>query len=118
VTINKNQDLAVTNPTIKAAAIWARVSTHDQVEASIPSQVARCTDLLRHNGYNPTHIFTTNWTSLELSTCSEFQQLYKLVRDKQIGALAVFNRDRLQADAMERLSFLSECQEKGVKPLF
>lgn len=118
MTINKIQDLTETNPTIKAAAIWARVSTHDQVETSIPSQVERCTDLLQRNGYNPTHIFTTNWTSLELSTCSEFQQLYKLIRDGQIGALAVFNRDRLQADAMERLSFLSECQEKGVKPLF
>jgi site-specific DNA recombinase len=80
--------------------------------------VERCTDLLQRNGYNPTYIFTTIWTSLELGTCYEFQQLYKLVKDKQIGALAVYNRDRLQADAMERLSFLSECQEKGVKPLF
>ena len=118
MTINKIQELTAPNPAIKEAAIWARVSTHDQVETSIPSQVERCTDLLRCNGYNPTHILTTNWTSLELSTCSEFQQLYKLVRGGQIGALAVYNRDRLPADAMERLSFLSECQEKGVKPLF
>jgi site-specific DNA recombinase len=118
VTYNTIQNSTDSNPTIKEAAIWARVSTHDQVETSIPSQVERCTDLLRRNGYNPTYVFTTNWTSLELSTCYEFQQLYKLIRNKQIGALAVYNRDRLQADAMERLSFLSECQEKGVKPLF
>ena len=115
MTISKMQDTTEPRPTVSDAAIWARVSTHDQAETSIPSQVERCTDLLKRNGYNPTYIFTTNWTSLELNACYEFQELYKLVRDRKIGALAVFNRDRLQADAMERLSFLSECQEKGVK---
>ena len=102
---------------IKTAAIWARVSTHDQREASLPSQIDRCKAKLEEEGYTIAHTLFADWTSTDLFGCPEFQELRSLIKERAIDALAVFERDRLEAIGLQRLVFLSECKEAGVKLL-
>lgn len=100
---------------IKVAVIWARVSTHDQRETSLPSQVARCKEELARHGFTPLHILQADWTSLDLYSCPQFQQLRTLITNGEIQALAILDRDRLEAKGLQRLVFLSECRQAGVK---
>lgn len=100
---------------VKPAAIWARVSTHDQREASLPSQIDRCKAKLEEEGYTIAQTLFADWTSTDLFGCPEFQELRSLIKEKAIDALAVFDRDRLEAKGLQRLVFLSECKEAGVK---
>ena len=55
-----------------------------------------------------------DWTSLDLMACTQFQQLRRWVAWREISAVGVLDRDRLQAQGLQRLLFLSECQEHGV----
>jgi hypothetical protein len=50
-----------------------------------------------------------------LSNCPEFQELRGWINRKEIGALGIFDRDRLNAIGLQRLVFLSECKENGVE---
>jgi len=63
----------------------------------------------------PEFIFAVDWASLELSRCPDFLTLMDLVRHKAIAAIGVFDRDRLAAEGIDRLAFLSECREIGVE---
>lgn len=104
------------SPTIvKPAAIWARVSTQSQAETSLPSQISRCKEKLEQEGYSVTQTLAVDWTSLDLFSCPKFQELRSLIRNRGIDALAIFDRDRLEAKGLQRLVFLSECKESGVK---
>lgn len=100
---------------IKPAAIWARVSTPDQREPSLPSQIDRCRAKLEQEGYAVVNTLFTDWSSLDLFDCPQFQELRRLIKDEKIQALCVFDRDRLEAKGLQRLVFLSECKEAGVK---
>lgn len=111
----KSEEASSFLPKCKPAAIWARVSTRDQSETSIPSQVDRCKVLLEKEGYSATHILQADWTSIDLFSCPEFQQLRKLIANREIEALAIFDRDRLVAKGLQRLIFLSDCKEADVK---
>jgi len=102
-------------PSFKRAAIWARVSTSSQAETSLPSQVYRCRERLEHSGYVVAYVFEDDWSSLDLFASPKFQQLVNTIRNKEIEALAVFDRDRLEAKGLQRLLFLSECREAGVE---
>ena len=99
----------------KRAAIWARVSTRDQAETSLPSQISRCKENLEAGGYTIAYTFAVDWSSLDLFACPEFQRLVSLIKNKEIDALAVFDRDRLEAKGLQRLIFLSLCKEAGVQ---
>ncbi len=99
----------------QSAVVWARVSTHDQAETSLPSQVSRCKESLEQAGYTVTRILSADWTSLDLYSCSQFQELRELIRNREVAALAIFDRDRLEAKGLQRLVFLSELKEAGVK---
>ena len=114
-TKDTNRNLPQNPSRVKPAAIWARVSTHDQRETSIPSQIDRCKALLEQEGFTVSHTLCADWTSLDLFSCHEFQELRSLIKDRDIEALAVFDRDRLEAKGLQRLVFLSECREAGVK---
>jgi hypothetical protein len=100
---------------IKPAAIWARVSTHNQSETSLPSQVERCKARLERDGYSLIHTFQLDWTSTDLFACPQFQELRRLIINREIEALAVFDRDRLEAKGLQRLVFISDCKAAGVK---
>ena len=84
----------------KVAAIWCRVSTSDQREMSLDSQEAP-----------PRYVLKVDWTSLDLMACPQFQQLRGWIASGEISAVGVLDRDRLQAQGLQRLLFLSECQE-------
>lgn len=100
---------------VKPAAIWARVSTLDQAETSLPGQVSRCKEKLELAGYSAIQTFQVDWSSMDLYNCPEFQELMGLIRNKEIKALAVYDRDRLQAKGLQRLVFLADMEENGVE---
>ena len=97
------------------AAIWCRISTPDQM--SLDSQEAAVRAVLESQGFTvpPDRILKVDWSSLDLSACPEFQLLKQWVVDGAIDAIGVVDRDRLQAQGLQRLVFLSECQERGVR---
>jgi hypothetical protein len=99
----------------KVAAVWARISTEPQ--QSLDSQVARAKSELEKQGYivPPERILKVDWTSLDLFRCPQFQELRGWIQKKEIGALGILDRDRLNAIGLQRLVFLSECKEKGVE---
>jgi len=109
------ENITTTRSNFKKAAIWARVSTHDQKETSLPSQIDRCKERLLEAGYTITHLFQTDWSSMDLFSCPQFQELRRLIMNSEIQALAIFDRDRLQARGLQRLVFLSECKEAKVE---
>ncbi len=99
------------------AALWARVSTHDQREMSLDSQESAVLGCLTTKGYEvpAEYVLKVDWSSLDLMACQDFQQLRRWMADGNIHAIGVSDRDRLQAQGLQRLIFLSECQESGVQ---
>ncbi|MBI4283437.1 MAG: recombinase family protein [Chloroflexi bacterium] len=97
------------------AGIWARVSTEPQ--QSLDSQVARAKSELEKKGYTvpPERILKVDWTSLDLANCPQFKELRGWIQRKEIAALGIFDRDRLNAVGLQRLIFLSDCKEKNVE---
>jgi site-specific DNA recombinase len=105
----------MTDTTNRTAAIWARVSTDFQ--QTLESQVARAKAELEKRGYivPPDRILMVDWTSLDLFHCPQFQQLRGWIVKREIGAVGIFDRDRLNAIGLQRLVFLSECRDNGVE---
>lgn len=97
----------------KLAAIWARVSTPDQM--SLPDQIARCRARLEDAGYTVLHTFATDWGSMDLFSCPEFLRLRALMGNREVAAVATLDRDRLEAQGLQRLVFLSECRQSDVQ---
>ena len=99
------------------AAIWARVSTHDQRELSLDSQVSAVRRILVERGYEVPDwaVLKVEWTSTDLLACPAFQSLLAWVDAGRVNALGALDRDRFQAQGLQRLLFLSECQERGVQ---
>ena len=101
---------------VRTAAIWCRVSTSDQRELSLDSQEDAVRKVLEEQGYHvpPEYVFKVDWSSLDLMSCPEFQQLRRLVANGSITAAGTLDRDRLQAQGLQRLIFLTECRDLGV----
>ncbi len=99
----------------KIAALWARVSTSDQ--ASLPDQIARAREKLESEEYlvPADRVLAVDWNSLNLFDCPEFQRLYGWVKRKEVSAIGMLDRDRLQAEPAQRLAFLAECREEEVE---
>jgi hypothetical protein len=102
---------------MKEAAIWARVSTRDQAELSPESQVERVRAKLEKEGclIPPNRILKADWTSMDLFACPDFRRLQGWIRNREIQALGVLDRDRLNAQGLQRLTFLAECRDNGVE---
>lgn len=98
----------------RTAAIWARVSSKGQEELSPEGQVERVKGTLEKLCYVPQYIFTVTWTSTNLKSCPEFQELQRLIRNRKIQAVGMLDRDRIEADGLQRLNFLATCKEHGV----
>jgi len=101
----------------RLAAVWARVSTPEQAELSLESQVTRVESKLRSLGFKvpPEYVFRTDWTSLNLTPCPEFQSLLQLARQGKIDAVGTLDRDRFQAIGLDRMIFMAECRHKGIE---
>lgn len=99
----------------KIGAVLGRISTEPQ--QTLDSQVARAKVELEKRGYlvPPERVVKVDWSSLDLFNCPEFQELRGWINRKEIGALGIFDRDRLNAIGLQRLVFLSECRENGVE---
>jgi site-specific DNA recombinase len=102
---------------MKTAAIWARVSSQGQRDLSLDGQVERVKGKLESIGYIPQHIFKVVWTSTNLQPCPEFQELRRLIQTKQIQAIGMLDRDRVEANGLQRLNFLADCKDNGVEPV-
>lgn len=100
----------------KKAAIWARVSTTGQAETSIPSQIERSKVKADSMGYivPKDYILSTDKSSLQLKDDPQLFRLYDLITKHKITAIFLLDRDRLSAEPLERLSFISLCKENGV----
>ena len=61
----------------RVAAIWCRVSTHDQSELSLDSQEKAVRPVLEQQGFEvpSQYVLQVEWTSLDLLACPQFQQL-------------------------------------------
>ena len=99
------------------AAIWCRVSTNDQRELSLDAQEKAVRQALAQAGFETpsTYLLKVDWTSLDLMACPQFQLLQKWIISGEVAALGVLDRDRLQAQGLQRLVFLAECREQGVQ---
>lgn len=102
---------------MKPAAILARVSTPGQRELSLDTQVDKALGKLKGLEYEvpPERIIKVDWTSLDLFNCPHFQMLRGWVLGREISALGILDRDRLNAQGLQRLLFLSECKDAGVE---
>lgn len=101
----------------KIGAIWARVSTDKQAETSIPTQIDCSKAKADSLGFiiPKDNIISTDRTSLQLNDDPKFLELYDLITKRKINAIFLLDRDRLQAEPLERLSFISLCKENGVQ---
>ena len=72
--------------------------------------------MLEAQGYDapPQYVLKVDWYSLDLMSCPAFQQLRSWIADGEIQAVGTLDRDRLQAQGLQRLIFLSECKDHGV----
>jgi len=61
------------------------------------------------------YVLKVDWTSLDLLSCPDFVRLREWVLERRIAAIGVLDRDRLQAEGLQRLLFLAECREQGVR---
>lgn len=100
----------------RLAAIWARVSSPGQEEISPEGQVERVRAKLEDMGYIPRYIFKVTWTSTDLKSCPEFQELRRLIKTKQFQAVGMLDRDRIEL-GLARLTFLDDCRSNGVEPI-
>ena len=102
---------------LRTAAIFCRVSTRDQGELSLDSQELAVQRVLTKQGFHcpPHYVVKVDWTSLDLMSCPQFQELRRWIATGEVAAVGVLDRDRLQAQGLQRLVFLAECQEHGVQ---
>ena len=108
---------SVDSYSLKPAAIWARVSMKSQKEISPDTQISHCQQLLKSKGYVAIKIFSLDYCSLELFACKEFQELRKMLQNHEVEALAVYDRDRLEAIPIQRLTFVTELKQLGIELL-
>ena len=90
----------------KVAAIWCRVSTHDQRELSLESQEQAVSRALEAQGFAvpPDYVFKVDWSSLDLMSCPEFQQLRRWITDGTVKAIGTLDRE-YRNHAQERQTF-------------
>jgi hypothetical protein len=113
--LSDEKSLTQTITPVKRAAIWARVSSPSQAEPSLPSQVDRCQKKLQELGHSIVQTLETTWGSLDLYSCPEFHRLRSLIRNQAIETVCTLDRDRLEAEGLQRLIFFKECKEAGVE---
>lgn len=103
----------------KEAAIFPRVSTEGrQRELSPESQVAAARTALEAQGYVVPDRYVIppfSWTSLDLASCPQFQMLERWIERGEIHAVGILDRDRLQAQGLQRLLFIARCREYSVE---
>ncbi|MCH8870895.1 MAG: recombinase family protein [Chloroflexi bacterium] len=98
------------------AGIWWRVSTGDQLDLSPKTQISDARALLESQGFvvNDNYVLGADWSSPEIKNCPEYQHLFRLVEQRSIHAIGVYNPDRLAARPADRLFLRAVCERNGV----
>jgi len=101
----------------RLAAVWWRVSTDDQREASPDTQIQEAVALAQQEGYHvpEEYILGTDWHSLTVWECPPMERLKELIRNRTIHAIFMYDADRGPSKPVHRLLFRAMCQEYGVR---
>jgi site-specific DNA recombinase len=105
---------------IRYAAIYARVSTDDQVKGfSIPTQIEACRKLAAHEGYTVPehHVLTDEGVSGTTLDRPALRKLRELVRGSSLAAIIVYDPDRLSRNLGHQLLLAEELDRAAVKLL-
>jgi len=106
---------------MKRAAIYARVSTSQQMEegSSLESQVATLTQLASEKGYTvpSDFIFEEDWSGEDLER-PQLDRLRTVAREGLISAIFVYCNDRLSRDPLHFLLLVDEWEKQGTKIFF
>jgi len=107
-------------PGTRVAAIYARVSTEDQVKGfSIPTQLEACRKLADHDGYTvpETHVLVDEGISGSTMDRPGLRTLRALVNTQAIAAAIVYDPDRLSRNLGHQLLLAEEFERVEVKLL-
>jgi len=106
---------------MKNAAIYARVSTSQQMEegSSLESQVATLTGLASEKGYVVTSefIFEEDWSGEDLER-PQLDRLRTVAREGLVSAIFVYSNDRLSRDPLHFLLLVDEWEKEGIQIFF
>ena len=106
---------------MKRAAIYARVSTSQQMEdgSSLDSQVATLAQLASEKGYEVTRefIFEEDWSGEDLER-PQLDQLRTVANNGLISAIFVYSNDRLSRDPLHFLLLVDEWEKQGIQIFF
>jgi len=106
---------------MKNAAIYARVSTSQQMEegSSLESQVATLTRLASEKGcvVTPEFIFEEDWSGEDLER-PQLDRLRTVVREGLVSAIFVYSNDRLSRDPLHFLLLVDEWEKQGIQIFF
>ncbi len=97
-------------------AIWWRVSTGDQLEASPDIQIAGALELANQDGCQipQENILGTDWHSLSVWESPPMERLKEKVRNESIHGVFMYDADRGPDKPVHRLLFRALCKENGV----
>ena len=106
-------------PTIKYGVSFTRVSSPGQEEISPDTQKNINREQLIEAGYTEDRIvyIHTTHSSLTLFKDPEFVKLMEMIQRREVGHLAVYNPDRLEANPLRRASFINELNKAKIKLL-
>lgn len=98
------------------AAIWWRVSTDDQLEASPDTQTAESLAMAEWEGFQvpADYIIGTDWGSLSVWDSPPMARLLGLVRSRDISAVFMYDADRSPSRPAHRLLFRAVCEDNRV----
>lgn len=103
---------------MKQAAIYARVSTSQQMEegSSLESQVATLTQLASEKGYTipSDFLFEEDWSGEDLER-PELDRLRTVAREGLVSTIFVYSNDRLSRDPLHFLLLVDEFEKEGVE---
>ena len=94
---------------LRTAAIFCRGSTRDQGELSLDSQELAVRRVLTKQGFHcpPHYVVKVDWTSLDLMSCPQFQELRRWIATGEVATVGVLDRDRLQTQGLQTVGVLS-----------
>ena len=98
------------------AAVWWRVSTDDQLEASPDTQIAESVAMAEREGFQvpADYIIGTDWGSLSVWDSPPMARLLDLVRSKEVSAVFMYDADRSPSRPVHRLLFRAVCEDNFV----
>lgn len=103
---------------MKAAAIYARVSTADQVKGtSLDGQVALCQDYAKEHGYTVVKVMQEDASGARLDR-PKLSELRNMAEKREIEALIVFDPDRLSRSMAHMMLLMEDFERNKSEVIF